>query len=112
MRGGDHHARDGALVLDSERDGRRGRVRLGKQHREAIGSENARYLAGITIGEKARVETHYDLAGVGPRAAVPGFVPMVGSYGIADGLCKNAEIIKREAVRTEVNGHILFLEFP
>ena len=96
--GRDHHAGDGAIVVHRKRNGRRRRIGLGQQDRESIGGQHTRHLSRKTIGEEARIEADDDPVRIGLRAAVAGFVPMLGGNRVGDGLGQDAQIVEGEGI--------------
>ena len=98
VRGGDHHAGDGALVLDRVGNGRRGCIRVGEQDCEAVPGQHAGHFTGIAVGEEARIEPDHDLLRVGFGSAVAGFIPVVGGDRVGDGLGDHAQVAECKRV--------------
>ena len=100
MGGGDHHARDRAIIFYRVRDGGGRRIRVGKQDGETVRGQDARHFHGITIGKKSGIEADHDPFRVGSRsAAVPAVAsPVLGADCIRNGLGNDAQIVERKRV--------------
>ena len=101
MRCGDHHAGDGMQVLYRiGDDGRRG-VRLRQVDDKAVGSQDARHISGVPVGQEACIEANHKFLRVGRLAVLAGLVPGFGCHCIRNGLTEHAQVGKSKCVRND-----------